>query len=232
MKKTIRFIPILLIIVLLIVAFKCNVSSYLNFKTLKVHHLELINYVNEHFITAMLVFSSAYIILVVTSFPGATFFSLLSGFLFGSTLGTVLVVIAATIGATLLFLAVRLALGDIIRNRFGYRVQFMEKNLEQNAFFYLLSLRLMPIMPFWLINLVAGIFNIKFRDFIITTFLGIIPGAFVYVNIGSSLTTIFGMNDDFKVSSLVNPNILIALMLLALLSIIPAIIKSKKKVDN
>lgn len=233
MKKMMRFIPILLIIALIIITIKYNLSSYLNFKTLKAYHLEFIDYVTNNFILAMLVFSLAYIMLVVTSFPGATFFSLLSGFLFGSILGTVLVVMAATIGATLLFLAVKLAFGDSIRQRFGARVRFMEKNLEQNAFFYLLSLRLMPIMPFWLINLVAGIFNIKFRDFVITTFLGIIPGAFVYVNIGSSLTTIFAKNNDnFKVSSLVNSNILIALMLLAFLSIIPAIIKSKKGLGN
>lgn len=230
MKKIIRLIPLLLIITVIYFAVRFNVIHYLSFASLKEYHLQLENYVQNNFYPAIIIFSLAYILVTVTSFPGASFFSLLAGFLFGSILGTTIVVIAATIGATLLMLAIKLAFGGVVMAKIGSKIKFMEKNIKHNAFFYLLSLRLLPVVPFWLVNLAGGVLNVKLRDFVITTFIGIIPGAFVYVNIGSSLTTVFAQNtDNFKLSSLVNHNILIALTLLGLISIIPGIVKSLKK---
>jgi len=205
-------------------------SGYLRFESLKKYHVQLENYVHDNFYQAVLLFSLAYVLVTVTSFPGASFFSLLAGFLFGSIFGTFLVVVAATIGATLLMLAIKLAFGEVVMAKIGSKIKFMEENIKHNAFFYLLSLRLLPVVPFWLVNLAGGVLNVRLRDFVITTFIGIIPGAFVYVNIGSSLTTVFAKNtDNFKLSSLINHNILIALTLLGLISIIPGVIKSLKK---
>jgi uncharacterized membrane protein YdjX (TVP38/TMEM64 family) len=230
MKNLKRFIPLIIIAVIIIAAIKFNIMHYLNFASLQQHHAQLALYVQNHYFLSISVFCICYIVLVTASIPGASIFSLLAGFLFGSIIGTSLVVTSATIGATLLVIAVKLAFGESVAAKIGSKVKFMETNFKQNAFYYLLSLRFLPILPFWLINLAAGIFNIKLRDFILATFLGIIPGTFVYVNIGSSLTSVFAQNSsEFKLSSLISPQILLALTLLGIISFIPVIVKSLKK---
>lgn len=230
MKNLKRFIPLSIIAIIIITAIKFNIMQYLNFASLQQHHTQLALYVQNHYFLSISIFCICYIVLVTASIPGASIFSLLAGFLFGSIIGTSLVVTSATIGATLLLIAVKLAFGESVAAKIGSKVKFMETNFKQNAFYYLLSLRFLPIMPFWLINLAAGIFNVKLRDFILATFLGIIPGTFVYVNIGSSLTSIFAQNsNEFKLSSLISPQILLALTLLGVISFIPVIAKSLKK---
>lgn len=230
MKNIRRFIPLVIIIGIVSVALKLNVLHYLTFAGLKQYHLQLELFVQDNYSLALLIFCLSYIIIVVTSFPGASIFSLLAGFLFGNIVGTIFVVLAATLGATLLVIAVQLAFGDSVAAKIGSKVKFMESSFKQNAFFYLLSLRFLPIMPFWLVNLAAGIFNMRLRDFILATFIGIIPGTFVYVNIGASLTSIFAQTSgEFKLSALVSPQILLALTLLGILSIIPTLVKSLRK---
>lgn len=230
LKKLLRYLPLILIIVLFVIAYKYNINHYLNYATLKQYHIELSDWVNSHFVLAICLFMLAYILVVVASIPGATICTLVGGFLFGSILGTLFVVISATIGATLLFMAVKLALGDVVARKIGGKVKFMEQHFKDNAFFYLLSLRFLPVAPFFLINLAAGLFAIRLRDFFFATLLGIIPGSFIYVNIGASLNTIFAKpGDTFNFSSLVSPQILIAFALLGLISIIPVIIKQRKR---
>ncbi|HLX54214.1 MAG TPA: VTT domain-containing protein, partial [Aquella sp.] len=146
--------------------------------------------------------------------------------LFGSILGTALVVISATIGATILMVAIKLALGEVVAQKIGARVKGMESNFKHNAFFYVLSMRFLPIVPFFLINLAAGIFNMKIIPFFIATLIGIIPGTFVYVNIGANLNVVFNQpGDSFSLSSVITPNIIIAFSLLALLSLLPTVVK-------
>lgn len=233
MKRFYRVIPLLLIVILFFIAYKLQLTDHLNFANLKKHYLQLANYVDLHFGLSVFIFCLIYILVVVTSIPGATILSLLGGFLFGSILGTVLAITCATIGATLLFLAVKIALGEIVSNKIGNQVRFFKKNLEANSLYYLLSLRLLPIFPFFLINLACGIVNISLRNFVIATFFGIIPGTFVYVNIGSSLNSVFEQSSNtFQISSLISPQIIIALVLVGILSLIPVIIKSRKVNNN
>ena len=230
MKNLKRFIPLIIIIGIIFVAISFNIMHYLNFASLQQYHTQLAGYLQNNYLLSIVIFCISYIVLVTASIPGASILSLLAGFLFGNVIGTSLVVTSATIGATLLVIAVQLAFGESVAAKIGSKVQFMETNFKQNAFYYLLSLRFLPIMPFWLINLAAGIFNVRLRDFILATFLGIIPGTFVYVNIGSSLTSIFAQNSsEFKLRTLISPQILLALTLLGLISFIPVIVKSLKK---
>ena len=229
MSKIYRFLPLLIIIVLVLLALRLGVTHYLNFATLKNYHTEIDMYIQNNYLLTLTLFALCYILLVVTSIPGATFFTLLGGVFFGSIVGTVTVVLSATIGATLLVLAIKLAFGEAVAKRIGAKVQFMEGNFKQNAFFYLLSMRFLPIVPFFLLNLACGIFNINLRTFFFATLLGIIPGSFVYVNIGSNLSAaIRASQDNFSVSSFITPNIIIAFCLLAVLSILPVIIKKIK----
>ena len=231
MQKIYRFLPILLITILIAVVVKSGLLHYFNYLTLKNYHLQLVYYVKSHFILTFLAFCLCYILIVMTSIPGATFFTLLGGLLFGSILGTFAVVVSATIGATILMIAIKLALGEFVAKNIGAKVKFMEDNLKHNAFFYLLSLRLLPVVPFFLVNLAAGLFNINIATFIFSTLIGIIPGTFVYVNIGANLNNVFNQpGNSFSISSFITPSILIAFSLLALLSLLPVLFKKKKNV--
>lgn len=233
MRKYFRFIPIVIIAVLIVVFLKSGLTQYLNYVTLKQYHLQLVEYVNMHFALTILIFSLCYIIVVICSIPGATFFTLLGGLLFGSILGTAVVVISATVGATILLIAIKLAFGDFVSKKIGKRVSFMESSFKDNAFFYLLSMRLLPVMPFFIINLAAGIFNMEVMTFFWATLLGIIPGSFVYVNIGANLNNLFNQSgNNFVISSFITPGIIIAFSLLAVLSLLPVIFRKKPSADK
>jgi uncharacterized membrane protein YdjX (TVP38/TMEM64 family) len=140
---------------------------------------------------------------------------LAAGAIFGSTLGTVYAVVSASIGATLAFLVTRYLLRDLVLARFGRRLEVMNNELEQRGLNYLLFLRLVPIFPFFLINLAAGLTRLPLRTFVLGTLLGIIPGGFVFVNAGASLATISTL------SGVVSPRVLGSFALLGLFALIP-----------
>src|SRR5439155_18197755 len=126
-----------------------------------------------------------YMIGVAISIPGAVFFTLTGGFLFGITLGSFYAVISATLGATILFIAVKIALADWFTKKSGAKIKQMEKGFKENAFNYLLLLRLIPLFPFWLVNVIPALLDVRIRTFITATFLGIIPGAFIFASLGN-----------------------------------------------
>jgi uncharacterized membrane protein YdjX (TVP38/TMEM64 family) len=156
-----------------------------------------------------------YILQTALSLPGAAILSLAAGAIFGSILGTVYAVISASIGATLAFLVTRYLLRDLVLARFGSRLEGMNRELDQRGFNYLLFLRLVPVFPFFLINLAAGLTRLPLRTFMLGTLLGIIPGGFVYVNAGASLATITSL------SGIASPRVLGSLALLGLFALIP-----------
>lgn len=229
MRKIYRFLPIAAVAILILIAIKFHLTHYLTYATLKKYHLQLASYVNEHFIMALLVFCLSYILIVASSMPGTIFLTLLSGFLFSGILGTALVAISATVGATILMVAIKLALGELITKKIGAKVKNMEKNFKENAFFYVLSMRFFPMVPFFLISIAAGIFDMEVIPFFIATLIGIIPGTFIYVNIGANLSMAFNQpGDTFSISSVITPSIIIAFSLLAILSLLPLIIRKNR----
>ena len=154
--------------------------------------------------------------------------SLLTGFLFGRGPGTLLIVVAATIGATLLLVSARYLFADAARSRLekNPRAARLLAGFDQGAFNYLLFLRLVPVFPFWLVNLASAVTRIPVRTYILGTAIGILPGSFVFANLGSSL----GAVDSFK--GLVSGDVLIALGLLGVLSLIPILLKRRKSDGN
>ena len=132
-------------------------------------------------------------------------------------MGTVYANIAATVGATLAFLLTRYLLRDVVLNRFGAKLEGMNRELEARGFGYLLFLRLVPVFPFFLINLAAGLTRLPLRTFFFGTMLGIIPGGFVYVNAGASLATIDSL------TAIASPRVLGSFALLGLFALIPAL---------
>ena len=162
-------------------------------------------------------FMAVYIIQTALSLPGAAIMSLAAGAIFGSIMGTVYANFAATIGATLAFLVTRYLLRDVVLNRFGAKLEGMNRELETRGFNYLLFLRLVPIFPFFLINLASGLTRLPLRTFFVGTMIGIIPGGFVYVNAGASLATIDSL------SGIASPRVLGSFALLGLFALIPAL---------
>jgi uncharacterized membrane protein YdjX (TVP38/TMEM64 family) len=162
-------------------------------------------------------FMALYIIQTALSLPGAAILSLAAGAIFGSMLGTLYAVISASIGATLAFLVTRYLLRDLVLDRFGSRLEGMNRELEQRGFNYLLFLRLVPVFPFFLINLAAGLTRLPLRTFMLGTLLGIIPGGFVFVNAGASLATITSL------SGIASPRVLGSFALLGLFALLPVL---------
>lgn len=224
-----RYIPIVIIIVGLALFYYFKLYRYLSFSSLQAHHEALTHWTSAHPIISALSFIGIYIILVAFSFPGATILTLAGGFLFGIALGTLYVVVGATLGASLIFLAAKTAFADLFAKKAGKWLVKFEKGFQQSAFGYLLFLRLLPLFPFWLINIVPAFLNVRLQTFFITTFIGIIPGTAVYVAVGNGLSSVFDQGQTPNLGIIFEPQILIPLILLAVLAVIPIVYKKLKQ---
>lgn len=229
MKKFNRYIPILIIVILMLIGYFSGIYKALDFETLKYHHNEITEHVNNNPIMAPLIFLGAYVVVAALSIPVAIMLSLLSGFLFPQPLCTLYVVIGATIGATLIFLAARTAFGDSLKEKARPFLGKMKKGFNKNAASYLLFLRFVPFFPFWVVNLAPAFFNIRLWTFVWTTFVGIIPGTFVSTQAGRGLNAIFESSEEFSIASIFNIEMKIALVCLGIFSLIPIIIKKWKE---
>ncbi|MFT6834842.1 MAG: putative membrane protein YdjX (TVP38/TMEM64 family) [Francisellaceae bacterium] len=229
MKKIKKLIPILILIIGLILFFTLGGQDYLNFQSLSENYQKLQTYTQDHYIISVVFFMLAYILVVAFSIPGATIMTLLGGFLFGAIFGTLWVIISATVGATTTFLAVNTAFGDMLKNKVGTTLAKMQEGFSKDAFNYLLILRLLPIFPFFIINIAAGIVGMKLRTFVIATFLGIIPGSFIYAWVGSGLGYTLSQGGELNLGIIFEPQILLPIAALALLSIVPVIVKKIKE---
>lgn len=207
------------VVVVAVVAlfFWFGLQKYLSLEALKANRQTLLDYHAAHQLAMVAGFMSLYIVQTALSLPGAAILSLAAGAIFGVLMGTVYAVIAATIGATLAFLVTRYLLRDAVLNRFGGKLEGMNRELEERGFNYLLFLRLVPVFPFFLINLAAGLTRLPLRTFFIGTLLGIIPGGFVYVNAGASLATIDSL------SGIASPRVLGSFALLGLFALLPVL---------
>lgn len=197
--------------------FWSGLQKYLSLETLKTNRQALLDYHEAHQLAMVAGFMSLYIVQTALSLPGAAILSLAAGAIFGVLMGTFYAIIAATIGATLAFLVTRYLLRDAVLNRFEGKLEGMNRELEERGFNYLLFLRLVPVFPFFLINLAAGLTRLPLRTFLLGTLLGIIPGGFVYVNAGASLSTIDSL------SGIASPRVLGSFALLGLFALLPVL---------
>ena len=163
------------------------------------------------------------------SLPGGALLSIIGGFLFGVPLSTIYVVVGATIGATIIFLAARTAIGDLLKRKAGPFLSKMDTGFQKNTASYLLFLRLIPLVPFWLVNIAPAFFNVKTRTYLWTTFVGIIPGAYVFTQAGNGLGAIFDSGKEFSIETVFNIEVKIALVVLALFALIPIFVKRLRR---
>jgi uncharacterized membrane protein YdjX (TVP38/TMEM64 family) len=214
-----KYLPIAVIIILMVAAWLSGVQEQVSLANFQEHKLELINFVAAHAVMAAVIFMAVYVAAVALSLPIATLLTLMGGFFFGTGLGTIYVVSAATTGATIIFLVAKSALGESLRAKAGGLYQKIEKNMQENAVSYLLFLRLVPLFPFFLVNIVPALFKVPLRVFVLTTFFGIIPGSFVFVNLGKTLGELESLHD------LVSGKTLFSFALLGLFALVPTLYK-------
>lgn len=213
-KKLIILIAIAALIALF---FWFDLGRFLTIESLKANRERLEALYTEHRMAMVAVFMAIYIVQTALSLPGAAILSLAAGAVFGTVMGTVYANIAATIGATLAFLVTRYLLYDMVERKFGARLEKLNRELEARGLNYLLFLRLVPVFPFFLINLGAGLTRLPLRTFFIGTMVGIIPGGFVYCNAGASLATVT------SVRGIASPRVLGSFALLGLFALVPVI---------
>lgn len=229
-KLTIRkWLPLIIILFFLGLFLYLDLQRFLSFDALKQHRRMLKAWTNQHYLLSASIFFISYTVLIAVSFPGATFLTLAGGFLFGILWGSVMVVLSATLGATIIFLAVRTALSDWVAAKAGSWVTKMRAGFQEGAFEYLLFLRLVPVFPFWAVNIVPGLLGVRTTTYIVTTFFGIIPGSIVYVSLGNGLGYIFDQNKTPNLFIIFEPNVLIPILLLAVLSILPVVYRKVKR---
>ncbi len=228
MFKLKKILPISILIAGLVLFFVFGGQHYLSLQALSENYKKLQDYTHAHYFLSVLGFMGCYIIIIALSIPGATLLTLLGGFLFGALLGTVWVVFAATIGATITFLAVHTAFGELLRHRVDNKLSKMKKGFTENAFNYLITLRLLPIFPFFIINIAAGVIGMPLRTFFFGTLLGIIPGSFIYAWVGSGLGYTLEQGKSLNLGIIFEPQVILPIIGLAILSLAPVIVKKYK----
>ncbi|MGH7259626.1 MAG: TVP38/TMEM64 family protein [Nitrospiraceae bacterium] len=207
----------LLLVAAISAFFYFDLGRYLSLDSLKANRDSLLAFTETHYAASVAIFVVAYCLLVSASLPGAVFFTLAGGFLFGSALGTVYVNLGATSGATLAFLAARYLLRDWVEAKFGSRLGPIQEGFANNAFSYLMTLRLIPLFPFFVVNMVSGLTRVSLATYVTATAIGIIPGSFVFAYAGRQLGTINSLKE------IASPNVLMAFTLLGLLALVPIV---------
>jgi uncharacterized membrane protein YdjX (TVP38/TMEM64 family) len=238
-----KWAPLAIIASLMIVGFSQGWHQYLSLESLVKNREVLRGYVEENYVLMVGGFALAYITAVALSFPGASFLTIGGGFLFGWAVGGAATVLSATIGASLIFLAARSSFGEALRSKAGGFIDRFAEGFREDAFNYLLFLRLVPAFPFWLVNLAPALFNVRLQSYFFATLIGILPGTFAFAFIGSGLDSIIeaqraanpecSTNPDCAItldtSAIITPELIAAFVALGVVSLIPPVLKAWKK---
>lgn len=223
-RSRVRLLVLGLIVLAMVLFIASGGTAWLEPAHVQARRFALLAYARDHFFTVYLGLGAVYVLVTALSLPGAAVLSLLNGFLFGRIAGTVLNVVAATIGATVLLVAARYLFADAARRRLekSRRAARLLDGFDRGAFNYLLFLRLVPVFPYWLVNLAAAVTRIPLRTYVAGTVIGIAPGSFVYANLGQSLGSIKSLH------GLLSTEVLLALGLLGVLSLLPLLFTRRR----
>lgn len=228
-----RFGPALLILGGVIAAFASGLTRHLTLHELAHHRQTVEAAVRAHPWLGLLAYVGAYTAIIALSLPAALVMTLTGGLLFGAWIGGLAATISCTAGATVIFLICRTAAGDVIRQRAGPTAARIEAGVRENAFFYIVFLRLLPVAPFWLINLALGLIDIPLATFVVASFLGILPVSLIFASIGSGLNETFARHLPLSPHLILQPKFLLPLIALSVLSLGPVIYRRLRptKVD-
>jgi uncharacterized membrane protein YdjX (TVP38/TMEM64 family) len=227
-----RLVPLAVLLAAIGAFFAFGLHHYLSFESLRQHREQLLELVQQHPWLAPLAFIGVYAAVIALSVPGGAVLTIAGGFLFGILAGTMYVVVAATAGATIVFLIAKTALGDALRAKAGPRIRRMEEGFREDAFSYLLFLRLIPVFPFWLVNIVPAFLGVAVGTFVLGTLIGIIPGSLVFASVGNGLGAVFDAGETPDLGIIFKPAIIVPIVGLALLALLPIVyrkFKARKK---
>lgn len=211
----------------LVVAF--DLQGYVNLDAVRQHRVELLGLVDRHWLGSFFAFFAAYALLVTLSLPAASIMTIAGGFLFGLAVGGVASTIAETLGACIVYLVAKSAFGSLIKARAGGWLARVEAGFQENAFYYMLTLRLIPVFPAFIINLIAPFVGVSFRVYAIATFIGFIPSCFIFASFGAGLGAIFDADQPVSLAGVLTPTMMFALTGLGLLMLLPVLVKAWKK---
>jgi uncharacterized membrane protein YdjX (TVP38/TMEM64 family) len=216
-----RLAPLVLILAMLAAGFAFGLQHQLSWTALAAHRAALRTWVEAAPLATAAAYVAIYALAVAVSFPGAVWITIAGGFLFGTARGAALAVAGSTVGAVLLVLAARSALGPLLARRAGRFIERMRPGLERDGFSYVLALRLIPVVPFWLTNLGAALTGVRLWHFAAATLIGTIPATTVFASVGAGVSEVLGTGRKPDVSVILSAPVLLPLLGLALLSLLP-----------
>jgi uncharacterized membrane protein YdjX (TVP38/TMEM64 family) len=236
-----RWLPLVAIVVLSVVAIAIGWNRKISFETLVRHNEAIHAFILDKRLAAVAIYLAIYVVAIALSLPGGLILTLSGGFLFGGLVGGTAAVVGATTGACIFFMIAKSAFGEHLARRAGPLAEKLAEGFRADAFHYLLFLRLVPVFPFVLINIVPALAGVRLRTFVAATALGIIPGTFTFAFLGAGLDSVIraqgaiynaclaaGHSDcklDFDVKAAVTPELLGALAALGILALIPVAVK-------
>ncbi len=224
MKKNTKMSLLLLcVLIIFIISNQLNLGGLLSFETLHENRMKLDEYVSNHYFKSVLTYIAVYIIVIAVNLPGAGVMTLSGGVLFGILPAMLYVNIAATIGGSVAFLISRNFFGVFIQERFGEKLNKFNKDIDRYGKNYLLTMRLIPIFPFFFVNIAAGLTKVSLMTFIWTTSLGTIPGTFAYVFAGHNISNIAGGQE------ILSPPVIAALVIFGFMSIGPTLLSKRRE---
>ena len=203
--------------------------DYLSFDALQENREALIVFRDANYLGTVLAFITAYFLIVAFSLPGATVATLTGGFLFATFPGALYNVTGATLGATAIFLAARWGFGETLKSRMDAsdgKISRISKGLDENQWSMLFLIRLVPVVPFFVANLLPAFLDVPLRRYLVSTFFGIIPGAVVYTSVGAGLGQVFARGETPDLGIIFEPHILLPILGLCALAALPAVIRA------
>ncbi len=229
-----KLLPLMIILFVAVVGF-FGLREVFSFDALRDNREMLIGWRDGNYLLAALTYVAVYIAVVAFSLPGAAIMTLTGGFLFGIIAGALFSVVAATMGAIAIFLAAKTGLGDVLHDKMQAKASKsglltkMEAGLHENEVSYLLLMRLVPVIPFFVANLAPAFLGVKWRNFVWTTFFGIMPGGVVYSSVGAGLGDVFAAGEMPNLRIIFEPHVLGPIIGLCALAALPIVIKAFKK---
>jgi uncharacterized membrane protein YdjX (TVP38/TMEM64 family) len=208
------------------------IGQLISLDTLRVYHSSLTEWVAANTVVAVIGYVAIYIAATALSFPGGALLSLTGGFLFGPVFGTLLISVGATTGAVIVFLFARTVFGDQALAKIGEQQPQLVAGIRRNAWSYLLVMRLIPLFPFFLVNLVAAFVGVSLPTYLLTTIFGILPGSIVYALSGAGLGDVLDRGSNLSVGSVFTPTIIAALVGLSVLSLLALVVRSHFESKN
>ncbi len=223
-----RAAPIAVLIVGLGVFFALGYDDYVSLESLKENRGALRHWVVAHGVAAGFIYAAVYAGAVALSIPGGLILTVAGGFLFGPYWATLYVVFGATIGATILYLAARYAFADFLRAKAGPALAKMESGFNQHPKSYLFVLRLVPLFPFWLVNIVPAFLGVSLGNYVTATFFGIIPGCFIFALVGDGAGAVLDRGEDLDLGIIFEPRFIWPIVGLAALALLPIVYRKIK----